>query len=567
MNELVGTNKTPDVIGSASIQRGLVSFLRSVGYFYRTWSSLPWVLLLVAGFSFQFWLGFRYNSNETTNLYLQFARGCSYTLLLAICLLWLPVMRHGLAVLWRSRWTAWLPLDQARNIHKWLGNFLMAAALVHGACYLLYFNTIDENFTDVLFGTEPDIVRSMKTTMYEFVSEDESIDDVIGWVNNGMPKDDFHNIIQPILKEDCTKCHSVSSTMTYGIPSLSLSHYEDVVSLSQSGIYSRQFRINVCGILMILILSPLWFSSLKFMRRRHHHVFQNIHRLGYLMAVLALLHIPRYNWLIVPTVILALEYFLSHYVRLHQGLMARVEKISDTVLRFEMKRPKSFDIKAGHYLQLRIPSIKRYEWHDFSLTGGRGPETVGDDKDLIVLKINVQGDWTQSLLNSMAENASTNFVVDIRGPFASPAATSVKEDQWLMIAGGIGITPFLGLMYAILFNTLNVRRFHLVWVLRDRKMLEWLEPIITSSKIGRGKIHLYLTQTEESVDFPAWMEHNIYGDRLNLYKERPDWDRVFDYVSRDLNNPHCFVCGPDSMTNRIAEMCRERQWDVSVEKF
>ncbi|MBV1921833.1 MAG: ferric reductase-like transmembrane domain-containing protein [Pseudomonadales bacterium] len=407
MSGLVDNSKISGVFGVSPVIRGVTSLSRQLSRHlsrhYSTWLTLPWAALLFAGFVYQFWLGFRYNSNETTNLFLQLARGCSYALLLALCLLWLPVMRHGLAALWRSRWTAWLPLDHAKNIHRWLGHVLMVAALIHGACYLLYFNTLDAPFMDVLLGDEPDVVRSMKTTMYEFVSEDESIDDVMQWINNGMPRDDFHDIIQPIMKEDCSKCHSASSTMTYAIPSLPLSYYDDVVSLSRDGLYSRQFRINVCGIIMLLMLVPLWFTSLQYMRRRHHHVFQHIHRLGYLMVVLALLHIPRYNWLIVPAAILAIEYFLSHYVRIYQGQLGRLDKVNDTVLRFEMKRPDGFDIKSGHYLQLRVPALKRYEWHEFSLTGMR----EGDD--LIVLKIKALGDWTDALFNLLSNEASTNL--------------------------------------------------------------------------------------------------------------------------------------------------------------
>ncbi len=560
MNGLVDNSKVPSTFGISPFVRGMTSLSRKLSRYYRTWLTLPWAVLLFAGFVYQFWLGFCYNSNETTNLFLQLARGCSYTLLLALCLLWLPVMRHGLAALWRSRWTAWLPLDHAKNIHRWLGHLLMAAALIHGACYLLYFNTLDAPFMDVLLGDEPDVVRSMKTTMYEFVSEDESIDDVMQWINNGMPRDDFHDIIQPIMKEDCSKCHSASSTMTYAIPSLPLSYYDDVVSLSGNGIYSRQFRINVCGIVMLLILIPLWFTSLRFMRRRHHHMFQHIHRLGYLMVILALLHIPRYNWLVVPAVILAIEYFLSHYVRIYKGQLARLDRVSSTVLRFEMKRPDGFDIKPGHYVQLRIPALKRYEWHDFSLTGMR----EGDD--LIVLKIKALGDWTDGLFGLLNGEESTNLVVDIRGPFASPAARPTKEDQWLMIAGGIGVTPFLGFMHTMLFNSSRIKQFHLVWVLRESSLLSWLEPFLTSPLIGGGKVHIYLTKNNEPSGLPAWLQQRAHNDVV-ISRERPDWEGVFDAVSQELSNPHCFVCGPDGMTDAVATICRKKGWAVSVEKF
>ncbi|ROS05457.1 NAD(P)H-flavin reductase [Sinobacterium caligoides] len=554
--------KTPrGGLSSLGLQTRLTLFY--LGQKYRPWLAFPWLLLLAVALLSQFYLGYRYNSNDTTNIYLQLARGCSYTLLLVLCLLWLPVMRHGLAALWRSRWASWLPLEQAKNVHRWLGHLMMAGAMVHGACYLLYFNTLDAPFMDVLFGTESDVVRSMRTTMYEFVSEDESIDDVIDWIDQGRPEQMFHDVIRPIMKEDCTKCHSASSTMTYAIPSLPLSYFDDVVALSQRGIYSRQFRINVCGLLMLLMLLPLWFTSLAVMRRRQHHVFQNIHRLGYLMVVLALLHIPRYNWLLVPAIILALEYFLSHYVRIYRGCHARMVRVSEGMLRLEMQRPDGFVIEPGHYLQLRVPKLGRYEWHDFSLTGGR----EGDD--VIVLKIKAQGDWSDALYDQLGNDGRAELDVDIRGPFASPAARPTRRrEPILMVAGGIGITPFLGLLYTMLFDSVKRRPFHLVWVLRDGKLLEWLEPFLSSPLIAGGRIHLFLTQDEGADALPAWLQQqDVHGDRVVFYQHRPDLERLFSDVSEELERPHCFVCGPEEMTRAVAAQCRKRGWVMSIERF
>ena len=528
---------------------------------YRRWSAIPWVFVMLCAFASQFWLGFHYNSNDTTNIYLQVARGCSYTLLLALCLLWLPVMRHGLAALWRSRWTAWLPLEQAKNIHRWLGHLLLAGSLMHGGGYLLYFNTLEIPFLEAVVGSEPDLVRSMKTTMYEFVSEDESIDEVSKWINNGMPKDDYHEIIKPIMKEDCSKCHSASSTMTYAIPTLPLSYYSEVSSLGNEGIYSRQFRINICGIVMLLLLIPLWFTSLGFMRQRHHHIFQHVHKLGYLMVILALFHIPRYHWLVVPAIILAIEYFLSHYIRLYRGQLASLHFISDNILRLEIQRPDGFDIKAGHYLQLRIPALKRYEWHDFSLTG------IREDKDIIVLKIKAMGDWTDKLMLLLDTEKNANLVVDIRGPFASPAARVTKEEQWLMIAGGIGITPFLGLLHTMLFHSSTIKQFHLVWVLRDNKLLTWLEPFLTSPIFNRVTLHLYLTRDNKNQELPHWLTVNQNNERIRLLHERPDWESLFTDIAAELQQPHCFVCGPSLMTKAVSLHCRKKGWAVSIERF
>ncbi len=527
----------------------------------RLWLELPWLLALIAGFAFQFYLGYKYNSNETTNIYLQIGRGSAYVLLLALVVFWLPVMRHSLAALWRSRWTAWLPLEQAKNVHRWLGHMMIIFALTHGSTYLLYFNTLEEPFLEVLLGTESDMVRSMKTTMYEFVSEDESIDEVQKWIDNGMPKDDFHATIRPIMKEDCTKCHSTDSTMTYAYNDLPLSSYEDVVSLSDPGMLSRQFRINMTGMLMLLIFTLVWYTSLRFMRMKRHSLFQQVHKLGYLLAILALLHIPRYDWIIVPCLILAVEYFLSHYARVYRGQLANLKRANNDTLVLEMPCPDGFDLALGHYLQLRIPALKRYEWHDFSLTGSKA------DKNLIVLKIKLLGDWTGDMFDLLQGQEQCNVVVDIRGPFATPAARLKSSDQCIMVAGGIGITPFLSCLNAILFKDIKVNQFHLIWVLRDSQLLSWLEPILSSPMVSGGKVHIYLTKEENDKQLPQYIEQSLQQDITVIKHQRPDWTNLFDDLAKELNKPKCYVCGPDAMTNSVSQQCKKQGWQLSIEKF
>ena len=178
-----------------------------------------------------------------------------------------------------------------------------------------------------------------------------------------------------------------------------------------------------------------------------------------------------------------------------------------------------------------------------------------------------QGDWTYVLFNLLEDGENTNLVVDIRGPCASPAARPTKEDQWLMIAGGIGVTPFLGFMHTMLFNSSKIKQFHLVWVLRDSSLLSWLEPFLTSPLIGGGKVHIYLTQDGECSDLPDWLQQSEHGDIAIISRTRPDWEKLFEMVSKDLTQPHCFVCGPCGMTSAVATQCREKGWVVSIEKF
>jgi hypothetical protein len=79
------------------------------------------------------------------------------------------------------------------------------------------------------------LVSAMKGSMYDEVSEDESIETVKAWVEAGSPKDLYESEIASIMDDDCTSCHSASSTMTDAITSMPLTSYEEVLATTTRG--------------------------------------------------------------------------------------------------------------------------------------------------------------------------------------------------------------------------------------------------------------------------------------------------------------------------------------------
>ncbi len=88
--------------------------------------------------------------------------------------------------------------------------------------------------------SDPLLVNSMKTTMYEFVSDDEEIDAVGSWISKGSRNDsEFKEVILPIIKENCTKCHSVTSTMSDAVPDKPLAQYAEIIKYVKAGLPAK----------------------------------------------------------------------------------------------------------------------------------------------------------------------------------------------------------------------------------------------------------------------------------------------------------------------------------------
>ncbi|WP_201348815.1 NADPH oxidase family protein [Neptunomonas japonica] len=523
---------------------------------------LPWLSLFFAVGSYQFWLGFDYNSNDTTNIYLRLARGSAYLLLLILAVMWLPVMRKSITVLRCSRWGRCLPLDQAKVCHRWLGHLLIVAALLHGSQYLLYYDTLEIPFKEALLAEEADLVRSMRTNMYEFVSEDESIDVMQEWIAAGAQQNEFESKIKPILKEDCTKCHNRTSTMTYAIPNMPLSHYEDVLAFVDKGISSRQFRINMSGLSMLFILLIVWLSSLQWVRIHLYHRFQQLHRLGYALALLALLHITTLQWIVFPLLVLVIELYCSRVRQRYTNCVAHALRVNEQVVCLTIERPKALALLPGHYVQLRIPALSAHEWHSFSLTG------IRNDQRRLVLKISCVGDWTKRLQQMVTNAESTKLGVDVRGPYASPAAHAPASNHWLLIAGGIGITPFLSLLRECKRDPNRRGMLHLVWVIREPELLQWLRPLIERLlAIAAVDCHWHIYLTADTGDLSLLRKSFSRGASLQVQHGRPNWQQLTSDIGRSGYQPHCFICGPKGLSKEAGDACRRMGWPVRKESF
>ncbi|AQS38635.1 FAD-binding domain/Ferric reductase NAD binding domain/Ferric reductase like transmembrane component [Shewanella psychrophila] len=527
----------------------------------KFWLAIVALIGLLACMTYQFFLGYSYESNETTNEYLRFARASSYAILVLLAVLTLPVMRNSITFIRSKSIAKYLPLNKNRRLHHYLAHLLILLVCIHASQYLFYYDSLEPDFADILLAKESDLVRSMQTTMYEFVSEDESIDLVANWITQGASHDRYLSEIKPLLKEDCTCCHSKGSSQTWAVPDLSLTQYNEVLRWTDSGLASKQLKINISGLLMFIIILLIWVMALDVIRKRVFHHFQKIHRLAYLIVMLLLLHLPLNSaWLVPALVLLVLEIYQSRYRNVYRNCPAQITPLDKDVVRLTINRPERFIIKVGYYVLIRIPGINKHEWHPFSLTGPRPSELQ------LVLKIRLLGDWTKQL----AEQAEQLNSVDVRGPFASPATmTQHSQHCWLM-AAGIGITPFLGILRQHALHTKQNKQIQVLWVLKERQLLDWLKPLIVSmAQQHRLKcnIQLYLTCDIGSIQLPDWCHHLPDNVSIKLTTGRPNWSEISAQMGDYDIKPDCYSCGPKSFSKQVARLCRRHKLGFIEEQF
>ena len=491
--------------------------------------------------SFEAYIGFVYKSNDTTNLWLQVSHACSAALFVLLFVLWLPVLNSLLRRIRIKRWSRYQVINSKR-IHRWLGYGLFVFTLGHGVGQIGYLTTLDIPFTEGFLGTEADLVRSMRTTMYEFVTEDESIELMDEWIEQGRSEEFFHEKIRPVLKEDCTKCHSRSSTQTYAIQSLPLVKYDDVVALSEKGVLSRQFRINASGTVMFFVFFLMTLFAFSPLRKRYHHCFQYMHKLGYACLPFLLLHIPQWYWLL-PVMLLFICDRLLKRSHTFRECSAAIEKLDEKTLKIVIPANFKTKVAPGDFIYLRVPSISKRQWHPFSI--------VSYVDGILTLKVSICGDWTSKLAEQVSNEA---LLVDVNGPCFSPASHSSHSARRIFVAGGIGITPFWHWLTA---STRTPSVF--IWVIKDASRLYWLEPFLKGK--NQSDIRIYITG--EFNELPSYVsDHPL----VRIYQGRPCWGTISSELSTDSVGDF-YICGPKVMMKEAGVSFRANRWNVFKESF
>ena len=118
--------------------------------------------------------------------------------------------------------------------------------------------------------SSPKLTASMRTSMYDYVSDDEDIDRTEAWIAEGRSETTYNEVVKPFLENDCVKCHSTSSTMSDAAPHMPMTNYAEVLVYTERGKSWRHLAATVHTHLFgigLLLLATSWLFSYAGLRR------------------------------------------------------------------------------------------------------------------------------------------------------------------------------------------------------------------------------------------------------------------------------------------------------------
>src|SRR5262249_30646806 len=148
--------------------------------------------------------------------------------------------------------------------------------------------------------------------------------------------------------------------------------------------------------------------------------------------------------------------------------------------------------RAADYVFVRVPALSRAEWHPFTISSA--PERA----DVITLHVRASGNWTKALRARAAELKSLPISID--GPYGTPSAHIENAERVLLVAAGIGVTPFASVLASLIEQRRRggwprPTRVHFVWVCNDQSAFGWFADLlgeVESSMLESFDVRVFL---------------------------------------------------------------------------
>ncbi|KYQ90113.1 superoxide-generating NADPH oxidase flavocytochrome [Tieghemostelium lacteum] len=373
---------------------------------------------------------------------------------------------------------------------------------------------------------------------------------------------------------------------------------------------------GITGIILIVILTIMVFTSLKSFRNKHYEGFYYTHHLFIAFYIVIIIHGLKgwikapgfWKWFIAPVAIYIFDRGFRIIKRTYKVKLADISLEYPSILVMKFEKPKKYRYRVGQYLQINVPKISKLQWH---------PITISSSplEKLISLHIRVFGNeksWTSRLQRhfQQIENDPTSgdmeeihskieqTKVRIDGPLGSSSQYVLNYKLVLMVGAGIGVTPMTSLLQDIKIkkehkllgqNALcelehnnnysmgNLEKVHFFWLNRDPLYFQWIEDLLIdiynlgNHSIPKISVHTFNTSLYPKNDvrvFMLWRGLDKLFETQGLdpithlpfktHWSRPNWDAIFTYYSNKYKGQEIgvFCCGPKDLSKELYDKCR-----------
>lgn len=194
------------------------------------------------------------------------------------------------------------------------------------------------------------------------------------------------------------------------------------------------------------------------------------------------------------------------------------EEIARDIWRFELREPGGAELppfEAGSNLTVQVPNGARRR---YSLCND--PQ----ERDRYVIAVKRDGNGRGGSI-SMVDDTSLGDLVDIAPP-RNDFPLDSRANEFIFVAGGIGITPILSMMRQL--RSEGARKFKLYYLARDPEATAFLQELQGDDWRSQVKVH------------------HDFGDPSRAFDFWPVFERA--------GKAHVYCCGPRALMDAVKDM-------------
>ena len=279
---------------------------------------------------------------------------------------------------------------------------------------------------------------------------------------------------------------------------------------------------------LALLCTPLivWPMALNSLRVRYRwETRKTLHYLSLVWGICVACHAPATHvaWVMGTVVFLYCADILY-------GFMFKIKLVStarfirlENCVEMSFDHPYGFSSDGTGYVLVCLPWISKSEWHAFSLF----KHSKKDNSSAVCIA--AIGDWTKKLHDAL--DRPTVRHAWIVGPYASPYSTSIRYDNLLCVATGIGITPAISIV-TMHGSGSSDRRVHLIWICRDPSLIEFYLKSVSFD--SRGWALIYYTGKSR----PLLLDSEDLPPSVLIFRKRPNLERVTADIIYGIEGGH-----------------------------
>ena len=332
--------------------------------------------------------------------------------------------------------------------------------------------------------------------------------------------------------------------------------------------YTNQLVAGFISWLFIVLL-----SLPAFCRNFFYNVFRISHFLFAPVAlVFACLHVPVAAFVLIPGLVFYFADLVSRgmfYAGSNKILSASTSR-DYTAARLDIQVSDKFmrSVKPGQYVFLSTsfvgsPILKPFSVAHTSL-GQLGIPSIS-------LYIKNQGRFTAQLVSAIAEEKWKDQTATLLGTYGTLSVDPAKRTNIIMISGGIGVTPMLSMLQALVRTAKDgnppCAQLAWIWVVREADLVvlfaEALNDLLTQNNATCNVyVRIYLTKEANGGALPSTLA-------VHIRTGRPDLNSILFHhgTPENANETAVYTCGPGSLTQEVSTLSAGYGYGLHCETF